>query len=406
MTAYRGQRHRHALGRDHGDASKAAWPRSPTLADDTAGTITLAFTGAGLTSPASVSIAVSPGGGQPAGHPHAAVGDRRAPGRRSRPSRSSTKRTSTATSRRATTRTVVTAELERRRPAPGDDVGDRAGRHRHIHRPGRPRRPAMPSLVFTGRRPGLGVDGRDHRQPGGGASSWSSTRSPRRRRRPVRRSRPSRSSTRRTSTATSRRATTRTMVTATLASGTGPLQGTTTVTAARAAWPPSPASPTTRPRRSRWRSPANGLTSPASSPIAVTQAAAGQAGDPGGAVIHGDGRAAVRHRRPARHRVRRGPVRQPGDRRQQHDGDGDARPAAPGPLQGTVTVTLTGGVATFTNLADNTAGTITLAFSGGGLTSPATGSITVSPAAATAVGHPHPALDRQRRPARPSPSSR
>ena len=35
------------------------------LADDTAETITLEFTGGGLTSPASVPIVVSPGAGQP-----------------------------------------------------------------------------------------------------------------------------------------------------------------------------------------------------------------------------------------------------------------------------------------------------------------------------------------------------
>ena len=39
-----------------------------------------------------------------------------------------------------------------------------------------------------------------------------------------------------------------------------------------------------------------------------------------------------------------------------------------GPLQGTTNITLKNGVATFTNLADNTAETIALSFSGGGLT--------------------------------------
>jgi uncharacterized repeat protein (TIGR01451 family) len=52
-----------------------------------------------------------------------------------------------------------------------------------------------------------------------------------------------------------------------------------------------------------------------------------------------------------------------------------------GPLQGTVTTTVSGGVATFTGLADNKAETLSLEFAGGGLTSAATGAIVVSPAA-------------------------
>ena len=53
-----------------------------------------------------------------------------------------------------------------------------------------------------------------------------------------------------------------------------------------------------------------------------------------------------------------------------------------GPLMGTTAITLSGGVATFTNLSDNTPETIALDFTGGGLTSAASGSIVVSPAAA------------------------
>jgi virginiamycin B lyase len=53
-----------------------------------------------------------------------------------------------------------------------------------------------------------------------------------------------------------------------------------------------------------------------------------------------------------------------------------------GPLQGTTAVTVSGGVATFTNLADNKAETLTLQFSGGGFTSVPSSSIVVSPAAA------------------------
>ncbi len=54
-----------------------------------------------------------------------------------------------------------------------------------------------------------------------------------------------------------------------------------------------------------------------------------------------------------------------------------------GPLQGTTNVTLSGGIATFANLADNKAGTITLSFKSGGLKSAATGGIVVSPAPAS-----------------------
>src|SRR5262249_51080615 len=54
-----------------------------------------------------------------------------------------------------------------------------------------------------------------------------------------------------------------------------------------------------------------------------------------------------------------------------------------GPPQGTPSVTVAGGVATFANLTDNKAETITLQFSGGGLPSVPSSSIVVSPAAAT-----------------------
>ena len=54
-----------------------------------------------------------------------------------------------------------------------------------------------------------------------------------------------------------------------------------------------------------------------------------------------------------------------------------------GPLKGTVTATLADGVATFTNLADDKAETITLKFAGGGLTTLPTGSIIVNAATAT-----------------------
>ena len=64
-----------------------------------------------------------------------------------------------------------------------------------------------------------------------------------------------------------------------------------------------------------------------------------------------------------------------------------------------------GGVATFTDLADDKAETITLVFTSGGLTTATSSNIVVSPAAASQlVIHTQPS--RQRRPGRPSPPSR
>ncbi len=54
-----------------------------------------------------------------------------------------------------------------------------------------------------------------------------------------------------------------------------------------------------------------------------------------------------------------------------------------GPLQGTAYATLSGGIATFANLADDIAGTITLKFASDGVASSPTSSIAVSPTAAT-----------------------
>ncbi len=48
-----------------------------------------------------------------------------------------------------------------------------------------------------------------------------------------------------------------------------------------------------------------------------------------------------------------------------------------GPLQGTVTVQVSGGIATFTDLADDTVETITLQFTGDGLQPATSGSIVV-----------------------------
>ncbi len=56
--------------------------------------------------------------------------------------------------------------------------------------------------------------------------------------------------------------------------------------------------------------------------------------------------------------------------------------SGPGTLRGTLTATVSGGVATFTDLDEVTVGTIALEFTGGGLNSLATVPITISPAAA------------------------
>ena len=59
-------------------------------------------------------------------------------------------------------------------------------------------------------------------------------------------------------------------------------------------------------------------------------------------------------------------------------------PIGSGPLQGTTTVTASGGIATFTDLADNTAETITIQFTSSPvLTAATSNNIVVSPAAAT-----------------------
>ncbi len=57
--------------------------------------------------------------------------------------------------------------------------------------------------------------------------------------------------------------------------------------------------------------------------------------------------------------------------------------SGPGPLAGTTTATLSGGVATFTDLADNKAGTLTLSFTSGLLPAATSASIVISPGTAT-----------------------
>ena len=76
-----------------------------------------------------------------------------------------------------------------------------------------------------------------------------------------------------------------------------------------------------------------------------------------------------------------------------------------GPLTGTLTATVSGGIATFTNLADDTAETITLKFSSGNLATATSGNIIVSPAAASKLVVTTRPL-RPRPPASPSRPSR
>ena len=77
-----------------------------------------------------------------------------------------------------------------------------------------------------------------------------------------------------------------------------------------------------------------------------------------------------------------------------------------GPLQGTTTATVSDGVAAFTNLADNKAGSIALKFTGGVFTSAPTSSIVVSPAAASKLRDRDGAAGDSHRRVRPSPASR
>ena len=70
-----------------------------------------------------------------------------------------------------------------------------------------------------------------------------------------------------------------------------------------------------------------------------------------------------------------------------------------GTLQGTKQVTVSGGVATFADLSDNTAGVISLSFSGDGLTAGPSNNITVSPATPISNSHnPHPSPRQRRQP--------
>jgi hypothetical protein len=69
-----------------------------------------------------------------------------------------------------------------------------------------------------------------------------------------------------------------------------------------------------------------------------------------------------------------------------------------GPLLGSTTVTASGGIATFTNLTDDKAESIILLFTASGLVKTQSNSITVSPAAASSLSIVAPTLDTARKP--------
>ena len=164
-----------------------------------------------------------------------------------------------------------------------------------------------------------------------------------------------------------------TLITATLANGTGPIKGSTAVAVSGGIATFSDLSDNTA-TSITLRFAGGGLTSPASVPIAISPAAASKlviSTAPASTAVAGQPFATQ-------------PVLIEEDPFGNHEtGDNTTKVTAAvaggaGPLQGTMTVTLTGGVATFTNLADNAAGPISLTFSGGTLTTTPS-AITVSP---------------------------
>ena len=134
--------------------------------------------------------------------------------------------------------------------------------------------------------------------------------------------------------------------------------------------------PTTRPRHITLRFTGGGLTSAATSSIVVSPAAPSQL------VIHTQPSASAL----VGQAFGTQPVISIEDRfGNLETGDNStvvtaALNSGAGPLQGTTTATAVGGVARFTNLADSTAESITLSFTGGGLTPAVSSPVVVSPA--------------------------
>ncbi len=166
------------------------------------------------------------------------------------------------------------------------------------------------------------------------------------------------------------------VVTAFLGSGAGPLQGTVTATAAAGvATFAGLADDTAETITLGFKG--DGLTSASSVPIVVSPAAASQ-----WAIAQQPSSTATVHQALATQ-----PVLEELDRfGNLETGDSGTVVAATlktgsGPLLGSTSITLKGGVGTFTDLSDDTPETIALSFSGGGLSSVSSASIVVSPAA-------------------------
>ena len=154
-------------GNDHRSTLSGGVATFTDLADDTAETITLEFTGGGLTSPASGPIVVSPG-------PAAKLVIQ------TQPSSTATAGNPFATPivideedqygnlETGDNSTVVTASLASGAGTlEGNADGHRVGRHRHVHRPRR-RHGRDDHAGIHGRRPDFGRERPDRRQPGGG----------------------------------------------------------------------------------------------------------------------------------------------------------------------------------------------------------------------------------------------
>ena len=121
------------------------------------------------------------------------------------------------------------------------------------------------------------------------------------------------------------------------------------------------------------------LTQATASGIPVSRGHGRQADRPVAAIAGRDRRSAAHQS--ARDRSGRS-VRKPRNERQQHRRDRGPGQRT-GALQGTLTATVSGGVATFSSLADDLVGAITIGFTGTGLTSAVSVPITISPATAS-----------------------
>ena len=218
-----------------------------------------------------------------------------------------------------------------------------------------------------------------HCQPGGGQQAGRSRRNRRRRRRRDSRSPTSRSIYEEDQYGNLVTGDNTTVVTAILASGAGRSRAR-PPPPSPAAWPRSPTWTTTTAETITLEFTGGDLTSSPDVPIVVSPAAASKLviqTQPSSTATAGQPFAD-----PARHlheEDQYGNIETGDNSTRGHGVAGQRHRAAPG----TTSVTAVGGVATFTGLGDNTAETITLTFSGGGLTAGPSNPIVVSPAAAS-----------------------